>query len=694
MVALQGGALYAYKHSTVRLLGGVFEGPISNSHNDIGRDETTRITFVCKHTRTLKPIAVSMKGLETTVIPPRDLQCDVLPTPLPTPSPPASPPILVYKAVALSVLLLCVILASGTVGYARLERRRAAARDAQYDKAGHLSINDEDATPYDPLLDQVLRRPAEPEPPRKRVGFRIKHADITLRREIGRGSFGVVYTACYTPPLADASECLNVAVKCFTPEENVATAQDKLMNEVMQMERCYSHKCLVQLIGVCLPDVTDAESHPAMVAWPHPHPRMACIVMRLYKMNLAEYCTYLVGTGCTERTRWHRIANCLRDVAEGMAVLHNFPRPVVHKDLKPSNVFIVDLEEGTACVGDLGLAKLLGSSGRTNHFGTLVHRAPENFEGRFVRASDVYAFGVLVYKVIMHPARPWAHLTDAELVQRVVNRNERPPLCETKAAGCPPDLVTLMRRCWQASVTERPTFVEIERVLARMVSVRVVGFLCSPGHMALHLLPEWRAMQKAVRPENLQLEPMADIDEFNHIMQTTDARVLHLAIHHHHAHAPDRPSSSHLPGSIETQADTVCIFTKPETYGHETELISVKELAALIEAHARRGCLECVVLNMCKGHQLAALLHEKGIAYVVAWSTDLEDLAGTIFTRAFYTSLKERPVDFDYAFEAAVAELRRQGYALVDPHNTSLVDGDGRLHGTSDIAAGIPLLLR
>ena len=96
----------------------------------------------------------------------------------------------------------------------------------------------------------------------------------------------------------------------------------------------------------------------------------------------------------------------------------------------------------------------------------------------------------------------------------------------------------------------------------------------------------------------------------------------------------------------------------------------------MLGAHAQQGCFECVVLSTCKGSDLASLLLDEGIAFVVAWSTDLEDSAGAAFAQAFYTSLQEQPAAFRLAFSAAVAELESRGYALVDPSDSALV-GEG-----------------
>ena len=111
---------------------------------------------------------------------------------------------------------------------------------------------------------------------------------------------------------------------------------------------------------------------------------------------------------------------------------------------------------------------------------------------------------------------------------------------------------------------------------------------------------------------------MADIDEFDTVMRTSDTRVLHLAMHNDYS--GDRSEST-----------SVFMFTKISSGGEELiDGIPAAELATKIGAHVRRGCLECVVISTCKGNALASLLLAEGIAFVVAWSTDVDDKAGCV----------------------------------------------------------------
>lgn len=83
-------------------------------------------------------------------------------------------------------------------------------------------------------------------------------------------------------------------------------------------------------------------------------------------------------------------------VADGLA--HSHERHVLHRDVKPANVFLT--EEGMAKLGDFGTGVFMGDES-DERVGTAFYMAPEVFEGRPAGVrSDIYSLGVLAYEVI------------------------------------------------------------------------------------------------------------------------------------------------------------------------------------------------------------------------------------------------------------------------------------------------------
>jgi serine/threonine-protein kinase len=87
------------------------------------------------------------------------------------------------------------------------------------------------------------------------------------------------------------------------------------------------------------------------------------------------------------------------EICEGLEFAH--ARGVVHRDVKPANIFITD--RGTVKILDFGLARLMSSQlTNTNMLmGTVNYMAPEQVRGeRADQRSDVFSVGVVLYELL------------------------------------------------------------------------------------------------------------------------------------------------------------------------------------------------------------------------------------------------------------------------------------------------------
>ncbi len=81
------------------------------------------------------------------------------------------------------------------------------------------------------------------------------------------------------------------------------------------------------------------------------------------------------------------------------AVDHAHKQNVIHRDLRPANVFVG--ERGQLKVGDFGTSRFLELTAHgTTVIGSPPYMAPEQFDGRAIFGSDLYSVGVTMYQML------------------------------------------------------------------------------------------------------------------------------------------------------------------------------------------------------------------------------------------------------------------------------------------------------
>lgn len=88
----------------------------------------------------------------------------------------------------------------------------------------------------------------------------------------------------------------------------------------------------------------------------------------------------------------------MRELCKGLSYLHE--AGVVHRDLKPHNVFF---EDGIVKIGDYSLSKVITNShrsGNTMTVGSVHYMAPEISMGRYDKTVDIYALGCMLFEML------------------------------------------------------------------------------------------------------------------------------------------------------------------------------------------------------------------------------------------------------------------------------------------------------
>lgn len=141
--------------------------------------------------------------------------------------------------------------------------------------------------------------------------------------------------------------------------------------------------------------------------------------------------------------------------ARGLAALH--AAGVVHRDVKPANILLA--RDGTAKIGDLGMAKQASASGGSltatgQGLGTLSYVAPEQAHDakRAGPAADLYGLGASLYHLL--GGRP--PIEAATIEEWVAHVDDEPPRLEALRPGLPAALVELVHALLARDPDDRP----------------------------------------------------------------------------------------------------------------------------------------------------------------------------------------------------------------------------------------------
>uniref|UniRef100_A0A8C5I855 Tyrosine-protein kinase receptor n=1 Tax=Gouania willdenowi TaxID=441366 RepID=A0A8C5I855_GOUWI len=276
--------------------------------------------------------------------------------------------------------------------------------------------------------------------------WEVPRDKITLLRELGQGSFGMVYEGIAKDIIKGDPET-HVAVK--TVNESASLRERiEFLNEASVMKAFSCHH-VVRLLGVV------SKGQPTLV------------VMEL--MTHGDLKSYLRSlrpdsennpSGCPPPTLKDML-QMAAEIADGMAYLN--AKKFVHRDLAARNCMVA--EDFTVKIGDFGMTRDIYETDyyRKGGKGLLPVRwmAPESLkDGVFTAHSDCWSFGVVLWEISTLAEQPYQGLSNEQVLKFVMDGGylDRPD-------NCPERMHSLMQMCWQYNPKMRPMFHEIIEML-------------------------------------------------------------------------------------------------------------------------------------------------------------------------------------------------------------------------------------
>ncbi|XP_064896904.1 fibroblast growth factor receptor 1 isoform X3 [Columba livia] len=295
-----------------------------------------------------------------------------------------------------------------------------------------------------------------PEDPR----WELPRDRLILGKPLGEGCFGqVVLAEAIGLDKDKPNRVTKVAVKMLKSDATEKDLSD-LISEMEMMKMIGKHKNIINLLGACTQD------GPLYVIVEYASKGNLREYLQARRPPGMEYC-YNPARVPEEQLSFKDLVSCAYQVARGMEYLAS--KKCIHRDLAARNVLVT--EDNVMKIADFGLARDIHHidyyKKTTNGRLPVKWMAPEAlFDRIYTHQSDVWSFGVLLWEIFTLGGSPYPGVPVEELFKLLKEGHRM-----DKPSNCTNELYMMMRDCWHAVPSQRPTFKQLVEDLDRIVAM-------------------------------------------------------------------------------------------------------------------------------------------------------------------------------------------------------------------------------
>lgn len=257
----------------------------------------------------------------------------------------------------------------------------------------------------------------------------IDHSAIILGKTIGHSSFGMVNEGRLNGT--------KVAVKTISRDpKNKKDGDIEAFKKEAELNCKLRHPNIVLYMGICV------------------QPTEVCIVTELMARGNVHELLVTPIKGKSVKLDWSLRLQWAIDTAQGMAYLHSLNPPMIHRDLKTTNLLVDRGMNVKIC--DFGLSRFQAEDKVMSAVGTVQFAAPEVLRHeKYTEKADLFSYGTVLWELYTRKTI-FQGLPQIAIYKSVVD-GEMPPVGD----GCDPRYAKLVQDCWQLDAMKRPSFRDV-----------------------------------------------------------------------------------------------------------------------------------------------------------------------------------------------------------------------------------------